>query len=116
MSSTSTPLVDLVALNEVTLFGNMIDTSAGSAQSEVLAQIAQNSGATIVLIAVGPGLRVRISSVSNQFELSWSESGVLQSSGNLQNWLDVENAASPYAISSLSGSDITKFWRLRKSE
>jgi len=94
----------------------MIDTSAGSAQSELLAQIAENSGATIVLVAAGPGLRASFSSVSNQFELSWSESGVLQNSGNLKDWVNVENAEAPYPIPRFSGPDVAKFWRLLKSE
>ncbi|MGY8694498.1 MAG: leucine-rich repeat domain-containing protein, partial [Verrucomicrobiia bacterium] len=111
-----TPLVNLAELSEVTLFGNLIDTTEGSAQRELLEQIAENSGAIIVLIDSGPGLRVSFDSVSNQFELIWSGSGVLQSSGNLNNWVDIDSAESPYAIPSLSGPDVATFWRLRKSE
>ena len=69
-----------------------------------------------MLIDSGPGLRVSFDSVSNQFELIWSGSGVLQSSGNLNNWVDIDSAESPYAIPSLSGPDVATFWRLRKSE
>jgi len=103
-------------LEEPTISYKLVTNPDTQSEQEANISGASYPGATIVLVAAGPGLRASFSSVSNQFELSWSESGVLQNSGNLKDWVNVENAEAPYPIPHFSGPDVAKFWRLLKSE
>lgn len=106
------PLKELAALEEVVVFGNLIDLSEGSTQRTILEDISTSTGAVIVLVDSRPGLRLMLNAASNQLELLWSETGVLEHSANLVDWVDLESAEPPYA----APADSAKFWRLRKSE
>ncbi len=111
-----TPLENLPDLEKVAIYGNPIDLTEGSTQLDVLNAIAANSGVTVLLEAPDPFgsfLSLEWDEVGGYYQLVWTESGVLQSSTDLESWTALEGAQTPYPVE--GSSDSTEFWRLELS-
>jgi len=110
------PLGGLTALEKIAIFGNPVDLTEGSSQLELLNAIIEDNGVTVLLEAPDPSgnfLSLEWDEVGGRYQLVWTESGILQSSRDLETWTTLEEAQAPYPVESDSSNP--EFWRLERS-
>ncbi len=108
-----TPLGQLPLLEKIAIFGNPVDLTDGSSQLELLNTIVANTGAEVLLEAPDPFgnfLSWEWDESKGRYCLIWTESGVLQTSSDLETWVNLEEAQSPYPIE--SSEENPTFWKL----
>lgn len=110
------PLGQLPLLEKVALFGNPVDLTEGSSQLELLNTIIANTGVNVLLEApdpLGNFLNWEWDESNGRYRLIWTESGALQTSSDLETWVNLEDAQSPYPVENSSENPV--FWKLNLS-
>jgi len=111
-----TVLSQLPLLEKLAIYGNPVDLSEGSSQLKTLNAVIANTGADVLLEAPDPFGNYLVwvwDEVSQRYQLVWTEAGVLQGSTDLNTWVNLEGAVSPYALE--SDEENPRFWRLNVS-